>query len=119
MGALTHLPRAYERLLILFWLLADRWGRVSPEGVRLTLPVTHEVLAMLIGTQRPTVTIALRRLAAAGLLLREGRDRWLLTNAAIDGLRTPETLDLPDGDSLRMAVGLAELAGTLTRDGAP
>lgn len=116
MGALTHLPRAYERLLILFWLLAERWGRVSPEGVRLTLPVTHEVLAMLIGTQRPTVTIALRRLGAAGLLLREGRDCWLLTNAAIDGLRTPETLDLPDGDSLRVAAGLA---GTLTRDGAP
>ncbi|MGZ4169482.1 MAG: hypothetical protein ACXVSA_22440, partial [Solirubrobacteraceae bacterium] len=24
--AVTHLPRAYVRLLILFWLLAERWG---------------------------------------------------------------------------------------------
>jgi CRP/FNR family cyclic AMP-dependent transcriptional regulator len=103
MGALSHLPRAYERLLILFRLLAERWGRVCPDGIRLELPVTHEVLAMLIGTQRPTVTLALRRLGVAGLLLREGRDRWLLTHAAIDSLGTPETLDLPDGPPLALA----------------
>ena len=47
--AVTHLPRAYVRLLILFWLLAERWGRVGTEGVYVTLPLTHEVLAMLIG----------------------------------------------------------------------
>jgi CRP/FNR family transcriptional regulator, cyclic AMP receptor protein len=106
MGALTHLPRAYERLLILFWLLAERWGRVHPTGVRISLPVTHEVLAMLIGTQRPTVTIALRRLGAGGLLIREGRDRWLLTSAAISGLSSPETLELPDGVELARAAEL-------------
>jgi len=100
MGALTHLPRAYERLLILFWLLSERWGRVTPAGVQLALPVTHEVLAMLIGTQRPTVTIALRRLDRAGLLLRQKRDLWLLTTAAIDGLSSPETLRLVDAIEL-------------------
>jgi CRP/FNR family cyclic AMP-dependent transcriptional regulator len=96
LNALTHLPRAYARLLILVWVLAERWGRVTPAGVQLTLPVTHEMLAMMIGTQRPTVTIALQRLARAGLLTREGRDRWLLTTAAIDSLSKPESLELAE-----------------------
>jgi CRP-like cAMP-binding protein len=94
--AVTHLPRAYARLLILFWLLAERWGRVGPDGVHVTLPLTHEVLAMLIGAHRPTVTIALQRLTRAGLLTRGRPDRWLLTNRAIEYLREPESLELVD-----------------------
>ncbi len=92
--AVTHLPRAYVRLLILFWLLAERWGRVGTEGVYVTLPLTHEVLAMLIGAHRPTVTIALQRLSRAGFLIRERSDRWLLTNSAIDTLEHPESMAL-------------------------
>ncbi len=92
--AVTHLPRAYVRLLILFWLLADRWGRVGTEGVYVTLPLTHEVLAMLIGAHRPTVTIALQRLTRAGFLIRERSDRWLLTNSAIETLQHPESMAL-------------------------
>jgi CRP-like cAMP-binding protein len=92
--AVTHLPRAHARLLLLFWLLAERWGRVSPEGVRVTLPVTHDVLAMLIGSQRPTATLALQRLSRADLVIREPPDRWLLTRRAIDTLGRPESLAL-------------------------
>jgi CRP-like cAMP-binding protein len=92
--AVTHLPRAYVRLLILFWLLAERWGKVSTEGVYVTLPLTHEVLAMLIGAHRPTVTIALQRLTRAGFLIRERSDRWLLTNRAIQTLEHPESMAL-------------------------
>jgi CRP-like cAMP-binding protein len=90
--AVTHLPRAHPRLLILFWLLAERWGKVGPDGVHVSLPLTHEVLGMLIGAQRPTVTIALQRLARAGLLVREDTDRWLLRNRAIERLGQPESL---------------------------
>lgn len=96
-AAVTHLPRAYARLLILFWLLAERWGKVTPRGIYVTLPVTHEVLAMLVGTQRPTVTVALQRLSRAGFLVRERRDRWLLTNQAREILGRPESLELVDG----------------------
>jgi hypothetical protein len=96
--AVTHLPRASARLLILFWLLAERWGKVGPHGVHVTLPVTHEVLAMLIGAQRPTVTVALQRLTRARFLIRESRDRWLLTNAAIDCLGHPDSLAMVDGN---------------------
>jgi hypothetical protein len=96
--AVMHLPRAHPRLLILFLLLAERWGKVGPDGVRVSLPLTHEVLGMLIGAQRPTVTIALQRLARAGLLTRERTDCWLLTNAAIERLRHPERLALLEAD---------------------
>ncbi len=92
--AVTHLPRTHPRLLMLFWLLAERWGYVGPDGVHVTLPLTHEVLAMLVGSHRPSVTIALQRLARAGLLTREGSDRWLLTNRAIEVLAHPESLAL-------------------------
>jgi hypothetical protein len=92
--AVTHLPRAHARLLLLFWLLAERWGRVGPEGVHVDLPLTHGVLAMLIGAQRPTVTLALQRLTRAGLLNRERSDRWLLTKEAIESLGHPESLNL-------------------------
>jgi CRP-like cAMP-binding protein len=96
--AVTHLPRAHPRLLMLFWILADRWGTVSPDGVRVTLPLTHETLAMLVGSRRPTVTIALQRLARAGLLVRERNNRWLLTNHAIELLAHPESLAVVEAE---------------------
>lgn len=98
MQAISHLPRVHARLLIVFWLLAERQGRVTPEGVRIVLPVTHEVLGMLVGASRPTVTTALQRLQRAGLLVRERADRWLLTNAAIDELSRPESKHLVDDE---------------------
>lgn len=96
--AVTNLPRAYARLLMLFWLLAERWGRVGPEGVRISLPLTHEVLAMLVGAHRPTVTVGLQKLDAAGLLHRERRDSWLLTREAVSRLGEPESLRLIEGE---------------------
>ena len=95
--AATHLPRTHARLLVLFWLLADRWGRVGSEGVTIFLPLTHETLSMLVGSNRPTVTVALGRLADSGLLLRSERARWLLTRRAIELLGRPESLAVLDG----------------------
>jgi CRP-like cAMP-binding protein len=102
--AVTHLPRTHPRLLMLFWLLAERWGRVGPDGVHVTLPLTHEVLAMLVGSHRPTVTIALQRLARARLLTRERSDTWLLTNRAIEYLGAPESLAMV-GETDRLRAG--------------
>jgi CRP/FNR family cyclic AMP-dependent transcriptional regulator len=94
--AVTHLPRIHTRLVLLFWLLAERWGRFGPDGVRIELPLTHEVLALLVGAQRPSVTVALQRLNQANLLLRPGRNRWLLTRGAVERLESPESLELLD-----------------------
>jgi hypothetical protein len=85
-AAVTHLPRTHDRLLLLFSLLAERWGRVTPEGIMIRLPLTHQVLAMLVGSHRPSVTIALQKLARDELLIRRAHDRWLLTRKALEAL---------------------------------
>jgi CRP/FNR family transcriptional regulator, cyclic AMP receptor protein len=85
--AITHLPRADSRLLLTMWVLAERSGTVRPDGVVVRLPLTHSVLATLIGSHRPTVTISLRTLADQGLLYRKSRSEWLLTTAALESIR--------------------------------
>jgi CRP/FNR family transcriptional regulator, cyclic AMP receptor protein len=74
------------RLLVEFWHLAERWGRVGPTGITITLPLTHEMIGELVGATRPSVTTGLGRLAARGLLVREGADVWHLSHAARDAL---------------------------------
>jgi CRP/FNR family cyclic AMP-dependent transcriptional regulator len=81
--ALVHYPRVDRRLRALLWQLAQRWGRVTGDGVVLTLPLTHAILADLTGTRRPSVTRALQELEAAGTVRRHG-DEWLLRADAED-----------------------------------
>jgi CRP/FNR family cyclic AMP-dependent transcriptional regulator len=76
--AITDLRRVDDRLMLFFWHLADRWGRVGPAGVSVPLPVTHDVLAQLVCAQRPTVTSALRRLTDEGRIRRRADKTWLL-----------------------------------------
>ncbi|MGA2012709.1 MAG: helix-turn-helix domain-containing protein [Solirubrobacteraceae bacterium] len=76
--AVSHLRRVDTRLLVIMWYLADRWGRVRPEGVVVPLTLTHETLARLVGAQRPSVTTALRLLADEGRLVRTPERTWLL-----------------------------------------
>ncbi|HEX7291448.1 MAG TPA: Crp/Fnr family transcriptional regulator [Conexibacter sp.] len=76
--ATSHLTRVDARLELLFWGLADRWGRVSPDGVVLELPLTHQVLGRLVGAQRPSVTTALSDLARRGLVERREDGAWIL-----------------------------------------
>jgi CRP/FNR family cyclic AMP-dependent transcriptional regulator len=103
--AISHLNRADTRLLFLFWLLAERWGVVTPDGVAIELPLTHEVLAMLAGVRRPSATIAISRLTDDGLLMRPERRRWLLTKDAVDLLRGPESLRLLEHGPAKLSTG--------------
>ena len=59
-------PRVERRLLLKLHQLADRWGRVTPEGIRLDLRLTHQELANMVGAVRESVTLALGRLSEAG-----------------------------------------------------
>ena len=68
--AVSNLRRVDARLLVLLWYLADRWGRVTPEGVVVPVRLTHETLARLVGAQRPSVTTALRQLDEEGRVRR-------------------------------------------------
>jgi CRP-like cAMP-binding protein len=69
-------PRVERRLLLKLRQLADRWGRVTPDGVRLDLRLTHQELANMVGAARESITIALGRLAASGDI--EVRNRTIL-----------------------------------------
>jgi CRP/FNR family transcriptional regulator, cyclic AMP receptor protein len=80
--ALAHFPRIDVRLLVLFWHLAERWGRVGADGVFLPLPLTHEALARLVGARRPTVTTALGSLRRRGCLRKRPDGHWVLTSQA-------------------------------------
>jgi CRP/FNR family transcriptional regulator, cyclic AMP receptor protein len=68
--ALVHRQRVEERLLVVLWELAERWGRVTPAGVVLPIPLRHHHLASLVASLRPSVSLALQRLAARGIVER-------------------------------------------------
>ena len=75
--AIGHLPSIEERLLAIMRLLAERWGYVTLEGTVIPLALTHATLGELAGARRPTVTLALTRLADRGALVRHANG-WLL-----------------------------------------
>jgi hypothetical protein len=64
-------------MLVLLWVLAERWGRVSRDGVRVPVGLPHRMLATLVGARRPSVTTALAGLAREGLIERTA-EGWLL-----------------------------------------
>jgi CRP/FNR family cyclic AMP-dependent transcriptional regulator len=76
--AIVHQPRVDVRLEMLFWELADRWGSVHADGVRVPLELTHEVLGDLVAARRPTVSKALGELAERSAVVWTG-EHWLLS----------------------------------------
>jgi CRP/FNR family cyclic AMP-dependent transcriptional regulator len=84
MMSVQSLKRVDARLLAFFWHLADRYGKVTADGVLIPLALTHRQLALLIGAQRPSVTSALGVLAERDLLRRDGQGHWLLTGEQND-----------------------------------
>jgi len=76
--AISQLNRVDQRLLTLFWHLAERWGRMTSGGVSLPLTLSHRMLAQLIGARRPTVSTALGELARKGEVERQDDGSWLL-----------------------------------------
>jgi CRP/FNR family cyclic AMP-dependent transcriptional regulator len=76
--AILENPRVDVRLLLLFWQLADRWGRVGPDGVTVPLRLTHKMLGRLVRAQRPSITASLHELSGCGLLDRQRDGTWLL-----------------------------------------
>jgi CRP-like cAMP-binding protein len=58
-----------DRLRALVLLLHQELGQVTPNGVRLSVKLTHQQLADMIGTTRVTVTRLLSELKREGLQL--------------------------------------------------
>jgi CRP-like cAMP-binding protein len=84
--ALLSLSPVETRLLVLFWYLAERWGRVTPEGIVLPLGLTHQILGQLVGCRRASVTTALKEVAESGMAVRRSDGSWLLTGPPPDEL---------------------------------
>jgi hypothetical protein len=68
-GSIRPLERVEQKLL----QLAREHGRVVTDGVRLDFPITHELLAEMIGSARETVSRAVEQLERSGFVVREGR----------------------------------------------
>jgi CRP-like cAMP-binding protein len=68
-SSVRHVERVRDKLL----QLARTHGRVIPGGVRLDLPLTHELVGEMVGSARETVTWAFAELAREGFLSRDGR----------------------------------------------
>ena len=101
--AISQLTRVDRRLKALFWHLAERWGRVSGDGVIVPLALTHRILGQLVGARRPTVSTALGELAERGELTRRADGSWLLRG------------EPPDASALGRRRALAGRPGDLMR----
>jgi hypothetical protein len=76
--AVCHMRRVDDRVLLVLWHFADRWGRVTPDGIVIPLPLTHSLLAAVVGARRPSVTTAVRSLVNAGQIAPRRHSQWLL-----------------------------------------
>jgi CRP/FNR family transcriptional regulator, nitrogen oxide reductase regulator len=63
-----HADRVREKLI----QLARAHGKDGSEGIWLSLPLTHEVLAAMVGSTRETVTRAMSELTREGFVKHEG-----------------------------------------------
>jgi len=97
--AISQLTRVDRRLKALFWHLAERWGRVTGDGVVVPLALTHRILGQLVGARRPTVSTALSELSDRAELVRRPDGAWLLRG------------DPPDAQTLARRPTAAELRG--------
>jgi CRP/FNR family cyclic AMP-dependent transcriptional regulator len=81
--AISQLHRVDRRLVTMMWHLAERWGRMTSDGVHVPLRLSHRTLAQLVGARRPTVSTALGTLARQGEVLRTTQGTWLLTGQPV------------------------------------
>lgn len=77
-GAIASIVGIEERLLLLLWHIAERWGESKGDGVYISIQLPHRLLAELVGARRPSVTTALAELQEAGRLGATASGRWVL-----------------------------------------
>lgn len=110
--AVSQLPRVEDRVHALLWLLAERWGRMTPHGVLLRLRLTHELIGQLVGAKRPTVSLALKQLEERGAVHRRGDGGWLLEQA---WSARPAVMPEPAADGVGLLPDEPRRAPTRTR----
>jgi len=95
--ALAGLERVDDRVLLALWHFADRWGRVTRDGIVLRLALTHAQLAEVVQAARTSVSSAIGELRRRGALSVNRRDHcWVLHGQPpADVIDLKEQLGLP------------------------
>src|SRR5437763_1652555 len=75
---IAQLTAVDTRLHVALWHMADRFGKVRPDGIVVPLSLTHEILGLIIGARRPSVTAAMGRLVQRELVEPLPEGGWLL-----------------------------------------
>lgn len=88
-AAIESIVGVENRVLLALWQLAEQCGSVTSDGVTMPLRLTHELLASLVGSRRPSVTSALVSLTDRGLVARRADRSWLLTGDCPQGVAVP------------------------------
>jgi biotin operon repressor len=88
LGTFAH-TRHVERVRRKLLHLAESYGRVAGDGIRIDFPVSHTLLADMVGSSRETVTRAVDELQRRGFVARRGHTYRLLVS--------PEHVHDPDG----------------------
>jgi CRP-like cAMP-binding protein len=105
--AIHCVQRVDLRLMLLFWHLAERFGKVTPAGTVVPLVLSHSDLAELVGAARPSVSTALKELAIQGYVQRNRADRsWLLSSDLADRLQ-----EMTENRARAQGVGVTEICG--------
>jgi CRP/FNR family cyclic AMP-dependent transcriptional regulator len=83
-GSRRHIERVRRKLL----QLARSYGRVARDGVRIDFPLSHTLLADMVGSSRETVTRSLDELQRDGFVARRGHNYRLLVSPDCVALAT-------------------------------
>jgi CRP/FNR family cyclic AMP-dependent transcriptional regulator len=76
--AVGQIPSMRQRVLVVLWHIAGRWGERRDDATVVPVRLTHELLANLTSAQRPSVSHALRALRDHGLVDRGADGRLVL-----------------------------------------
>jgi CRP/FNR family cyclic AMP-dependent transcriptional regulator len=92
-AAIGHMKRIDDRLLALFSHLGSLWGRVTPDGIVLDIPLSHGQIGDIVGCERPSVTTSLGRLRARGIVRKRADRAWLLSSAIAKAASAPSATE--------------------------
>lgn len=116
LAVIGHLSQVEVRILALLHHLAERWGRVLPEGTHVPFRLTHAAIGGFVRARRPTVTLALQQLRDNRLVDRLPDSTFLLlpgADAALEAMLTPDAP--PSPVQLRARVSIAESRAAIAR----
>lgn len=76
--AVTQVPQLTNRVQLLLWHLADRWGYRRADDVVIPYRISQQVIAECVSAQRTSVSTALKRLSEEGTVQRSEDGFWTL-----------------------------------------